>query len=323
LWVCTLIAVAPPAAAAPKPSPFEGDARLEKKVTVRWSKANLQEAVQEVQHATGVTLRVDSAVMDEPVMASARDVPARAVLEQVARLTHYTWLRQGGTEEKPGYRIFQDRAAQLEEQAEIDGARQQVLQALQKELQRYRQLSQLPPDRLQQEVDRADQELSNALSGGLMALGSNPAMAERLQEGQAVRAVASPIGRAMLDLLDTIQPEQWRQMEDDDTITFATRPAAGDLPLPTSFEERLRNAKPGFPFPKAVLKTLAGEAAENALGQAETMLQDGWSQAESFRVTVQLTLDVGAQPVGMLRATPEPVRSDAGASGAVLGPLSM
>src|SRR5947209_18204966 len=112
-WLCALALIAVPASAAPKPSPFEGDARLEKRVTVRWSKASLQEAVQEIQHATGVTLRVDSSVMDEPVMASARDVRARDVLEQVTRLTHYTWLRQGGTEEKPGYRIFQDRAAQL------------------------------------------------------------------------------------------------------------------------------------------------------------------------------------------------------------------
>src|SRR5690349_23928090 len=97
-WIpALLLLLAQPAFAQSTPrSPFEGDARLDKKVTVHWKKATLYDALKELSKATGANLGPDRALVDEPVMASATDVPARQVLEQVGTLLHFTWVRSGG-----------------------------------------------------------------------------------------------------------------------------------------------------------------------------------------------------------------------------------
>jgi hypothetical protein len=296
-----------------KASPFAKDARLNKAVSVHWKKAALNDALREVSQATGVRLVCDRGLVDEPVMAAAKEIPARQLLEQLATLLHYTWLRSGGTPEAPSYLLIQDRAQKQEEQDEIDRGERLVLEALSKELERYRRLSKLPPEQLQKEQEKADQELTSALAGGissLVSLGSNPAGAKRIQEGQAVRAVGTPIGRAMLDLLEGLKPEQWRQLREEEVLVFSTHPGDGEQPLPAVLRDQLKAAKPQIPFPKAFLSAIAPQA-EQGLGQVEQMMQDQWSQASDYRVTVSLSLTLGGAPVGMLRAAPEPVGAQA------------
>src|SRR5687768_13238602 len=106
LLVATALAV--PAASQERPSPFRGDPRLDKRITVRWKKATLHEALAGVTRSTGVRLSPDRALVDEPVMVAATEVPARDLLEHVAKLLHYTWVRDGGTDGAPTYLLFQD-----------------------------------------------------------------------------------------------------------------------------------------------------------------------------------------------------------------------
>src|SRR5262245_54222102 len=140
-WLLFLLvlAVHTPAAAQTQRSPFDGDARLEQRVTARWKRATLNEALQELSQATGVRLYADRPIADEPLMASATQIEARVLLEQVGRLLHFTWTRSGSTPEGPKYLLCQSQADREAEQAELNGARRAVVQALRQEFARYRQ----------------------------------------------------------------------------------------------------------------------------------------------------------------------------------------
>ncbi|HTE17037.1 MAG TPA: hypothetical protein VK689_01505, partial [Armatimonadota bacterium] len=298
-----------PASAQTQKSPFEGDARLDKPVTVRWKKTTLYEALQEVSRATGVRLNPDRALVDEPLMASATRLPARALLEQIGRLLHFTWVRTGGKPEAPVYLLFQDRVARQEEEDAINGAQRAVLQALEAELERYRRIGRLSPEQLDRELEKANAEAEATLAGGLASAGSSPAAARKLQDAMAVNAVATPTGRAMLEVVDGLTQVQWGQLMREQPVTFSTQPTAGEQRLPGSIEERLRGASPGFPFPKSLFKTFGAEV-EQALGKAEQGMKEQWGRANGYRVTVQLSLAMGAQPIGMLRVSPEPLGTE-------------
>jgi hypothetical protein len=88
----------PPAhgADAPKRSALAGVAALEKPITLSETKIPLGELVQKVAAETGVTLTATPAVADEPVALAVKELPARRLLEEVAALLDYLWLRRTG-----------------------------------------------------------------------------------------------------------------------------------------------------------------------------------------------------------------------------------
>lgn len=304
LLVAVLVCL--PAAAQPqKPSAFAGDDRLNQKVTVRWKKATLFEALAELKKKTGIALTPDRGVVDEPVMASATNVPVRSVLEHMGKLLKFTWARYGGTPEKPGYLLFKDKVAAAEEEAILGAGRRMVLEALQKEIDKYRRISRMSPEQLQAEVSRVDREFESAFSGGIASAASNSALGQKMQDGMALRTVASPHGRAMMDLLNGLSPGQWNQILDEQPVVFSTSPVPGEFELPDAIADRLRSSAPSMPFPKSLFRSL-GNQVEEAITQAESRMQAEWSKGTGFKVNVQLSLNMGAQPLGMLRVAPEP-----------------
>lgn len=310
-WVVGILAaLAVTASADPaRPRVFQDDHRLDKVISVHWKKETLYDALHEIGRQTGVHLDPDRSLVDEPLLGSMSNRPAHEILEQVATLFHFTWVRNGGKPEAPNYLLYQDRAARQEEQDEIDGGRRQVLEAIQKELQKYRRLGQLPPERLQQEIDRADDELSRALTGGLAGLGNNPALARKMQDGQAARSISSPIGRSMLDLLDRLTPAEWQAVSAEQPLVFSTSPGEDELRLDARTADQLRSAVPSLPVPRSIFKALGPEVA-GAIDKAEEGMRTGWSHAQGFKVTVHMNLNLGAQPVGLLRVGPEPLGSE-------------
>lgn len=306
ILVVLLIVAAPALADTSRRSPFSGDARLEKKVSVRWKKATLYDALKELSRATGVTLTPDRALVDEPLMGSATEVPARELLDQLAELFHFTWVRSGGKPEAPNYLIFQDRAAKQEEENEINAAQRAVLQALEQQLERHRRISRMPPEQLQRELDRANRELETAFAGGLSAAGGNPENAKRLMENMTLFAAATPVGRVMLGVLDGLTPGHWQQLMNEQPIVLSSRPGEGELPLPPAFQDALRGAAPQLPFPKSLFRSL-GPQVERSIGQVEQMMQEPWSRADGYSVTVRLSLNTGGQPLGILSVSPSPL----------------
>src|SRR5438067_13832053 len=96
-----LAAAAPAAAQVQKAFPFDRDPRLAKPVAAHWKKTTLAEALQEIADATHVRLAADRAVENEPPMAAVSTLPARDLLVQIARLTHFSWRHYGGTDAAP------------------------------------------------------------------------------------------------------------------------------------------------------------------------------------------------------------------------------
>ena len=312
--VISLLLAGPVLAQSGARSPLTSDTRLDKRVTVHWKKATLFDALKELSQRTGAQLAPDRALVDEPVMVSATDVPARQVLEQMGRLLHFTWVRSGGKPDAPNYLLFQDRVARQEEQDEIDGGRRAVIAALEKEVDRLRKLSRMAPGEFQRETERADRELEDTFSKGLSSLGSDAAAGQRLLGNMNIYAVATPVGRVMAGVLDNLTPAQWQQLLDERPLVMSTQPGDGETPLPAAAHDALRNATPQLPFPKALFRTL-GPQAEAGIGQAEKMMQEPWSRAQGFKITVRMSLTLGSQPVGMLNVSPEPLGVD------TLGPL--
>lgn len=305
-----LLLVAVPAAAQVR-SPFEGDARLARPVTVRWKKATLYDALQELSRKTGARLTPDRAIVDEPVMGSATGLRAREVLEQVAKLCHYTWVRTGGAPDAPTYLLFQSRAQKEEEENEINGARRAVMQALQEQLARCRRLASLPPDQFAREQEKSERQLEALVAGGIASANSNPQAARGMMDAMALGVLGTPTGRAMLDVVDGLTPYQWSMVQSGEPLVFSTRPAEGELPLPEAVQDRLHAASPGFPFPRSFFKSF-GDQINNALDMLDQTMKDQWGKATGYKVTVNMTLDMGSQPLGMLRVAPEPVLAEGG-----------
>lgn len=318
LLLLPILFLAHPASAQTTPrSPFEGDVRLDKRVTVRWKKATLADALKELSRTTGVTLTPDRALVDEPVMASSTDLPARELLEQTAKLFHFTWVRSGGKQGAPSYLLFQDRVARLEEEDAINGAERAVLQALEQQIDKLRKISRMPPGELQREQDRANRELETVFAGGLGNIGGDPATVNKLQDNMTVFAAGSPVGRVMLNVLDGLTPSQWQQLKSEQPLVMSSRPGEGETQLPGGVQDGLRGAAPGLPFPKSLFRSF-GPQVESGIAEVEKQMQEPWSKAEGFKVTVRLSLNTGGQPVGTLTVAPEPLGA-ANALGALFG----
>jgi hypothetical protein len=288
-------------AAEQQRSPFMGDTRLDQRVTVRWKKATLRDALQELSQATGVRLDPDRPVADEPVMASATDVEARVLLEQLGRLLHFTWAPSGGTRERPNYLLYQSQADREAEEAAINGARRAVLEALKQEFARQRQISRLTPEQRQRALEDSEAVFAAALSQD--PDDADPASDQRLQHGLTVRSAVSPIAGAMMDLLDSLTPAQWNLLLTDQPVVFSSRAVDGELPLPGPVRDRLRAAVPELPLPKAVYRSL-GPEVEAIMTRQEQAMHERWRGADGFRVTVDMSLSLGAQPLGVLRVSP-------------------
>jgi hypothetical protein len=305
-WLPLLLALAikTSVAAQPQRSPFEGDARLEKRVTVRWKKATLQEALQELSQATEVRLSPDRPVADEPIMASATEVEARVLLEQLGRLLHFTWARSGGTRELPNYLLYRSQADREAEEAGINGERRAVLEALKQEFARERQASRLTPEQRQRELEKSEEIVAEAFSQD--PDGTDPATDQRLRHSLVVHSAVSPIGGAMMDLLDSLTPAQWILLLTEQPVIFSSRPVDGELPLPGPLRDRLRAAVPELPLPKAVYRSL-GPEAEAIMTRQEQAMHERWRGADGFKATVDMSLSPGTQPLGILRVSPAPL----------------
>ncbi len=302
-----VLALIGPASAQPEGSPLQQDSRLSKPITVRWRKTSLDDALREVTRLTGVTVLPERSLVDEPVMAAFRDAPAREVLDQVAHLLHFTWARYGGTKDRPHYLLYQSARARREEAEMIAGARLAVERELQKSLDRMRRISRMSAEQLAGQAERFERDLESAFSSGFAS--AQDVGMRRLMDGMTAHSVSSPLGRAMLDFVDGLPAGVWDVVRREDPVVFSTQPGPGELSLPEGFEQRLRDSKPGFPFPKSLFRRF-GPQAEQGIQMAEGMMQQRWGAASAFRVTIQMNLSLGEQPVGMLRISPAPTGGD-------------
>lgn len=330
LLVCALAGggahAAPAAEGGKSRSPFAGDARLEKRVTLEFAKLPLSEALAEITRQTGVKLIALERAADEPVALYVKEQPAAEVLRQVAELLGYWWSRRvvspagsaPGAGSRPGavqphYEIYQDLRSKNEEAAILSGAKRAVLTTLQAELGRHRRFANLPQAELDKRVATGDSELGKLMSGGGGGFGAQGQANEAMHEWQAARNVATPLGRIMLGVVERLTPAQWQSLLNGDAITYSTEPKAGELRLGAETATSLRATKPTSSVPFGVGDSL-GPEVKAAMAQMQEKAQEEWGRATGYRIDVQLTLSMGSQPVGLMRVAPQPLGGTPGLS---------
>lgn len=283
------------------------DPRLARRISVDWSKTTLYEALREVSKQTGVYVTPERARVDEPLMAAVSDLPAHELLTQIARLFNYSWVRSGGSDEKPNYLLYQTRKAAAEEEALVNEQHAAVMVALQRELENYRRLGALPPDQLQTQVEQANREFEGAFKSALSGNAGAADTGKKIMNGMALRTLGTPAGRAMLNLLNGLTPSQWQSLiQDGAPIVYSTQPIAGELAMPSAVSDLLRSHEPGFPFPTEALAGL-GPQVQEGLNLVTGMMRTTWGRASGFRAAIELNISEDSMPMGILRVAPEPM----------------
>jgi hypothetical protein len=137
------------AAEPPRPrSPLAAVTALEKPVTYTETKIPLGELIQKVAADTGVKLTATADVTDEPVAVVVKELPARALLEQLAELLDYLWSRRG-REDDWRYELWQDVAAKQREAALREERLKAAERRLQEEVRRYVETARLPEGQIE------------------------------------------------------------------------------------------------------------------------------------------------------------------------------
>ncbi len=143
------------AAASPhaRPSALEGVIALDKPVTYSETKIPLSELLQKIADDTGVPLTAAHDVSDEPVAVVVKEMPARRLLEQLAELLDYQWIRlcahpsPNAPRRTPTFEIDQDLASKQRETALRPAQMEAVQKRLQERLASYLQLARGTPAR--------------------------------------------------------------------------------------------------------------------------------------------------------------------------------
>ncbi len=312
LALLALATAAMPVHSQERAQALDAEPKLDKPVTVRWSKTSLYDALTELSKATGVTLAPERSRVDEPIMASASQLPARELLKQIAELNHYSWIRNGGTKDRPSFLLVQTKRGQEEELRELLEGRLELIEALKQELARYRSYTRMAPDDLKKVLDRADSQfgammMSAMAGGGGAGANMNQGQAMRsFQDSMSVRTASSPLGGALLELIDGLSIQQWNYLiEAEEPVVFSTSPKSGELRMPDFIAQKMKSSKPQMPFPKSLFASFGPQASEG-INKAEQMMQEKWSQATGMEVSISVTLGFTGAPIGMLRATPNP-----------------
>lgn len=142
------------------------DARLFHKVTLELKGVSLTDLCEELQKQTEVKFEAGRPVRDENVTVFVKDVPARDVMREVARLFGFLWIRSG---QEGGYRyeLTQDLRSQLAEEEMRSKDMNEALLSLDEKMNRYRPYLDLTPDQAAErarKTDGADRDLLQRLS---------------------------------------------------------------------------------------------------------------------------------------------------------------
>jgi hypothetical protein len=306
--IVTLILVLPGYAAeiVPRhPSPLEGVKALDKPVTCTETKIPLGELVQKVAADTGAPLTAAPGVADEPVAVVVKDLPARELLEQLADLLDYRWMREGKPE-APRYQVYQDVASRKNEEALREAAFAGVEKRLRESVAETVQVAALPPaeiDRLAEEQRQWAERFYKLPYARRLA--EMEKLGDRMKRPSLASRLASSVNRSLALLLGRLSPEQWASLREGRPLVFSTLPQPGQLLLP---EEMARDFRAAHPNMDSSWRFGNAEMAEQER-QRQRDLEAQWAAATGYQATIRLnsdhlerdgwlSLDTSAKPVG-------------------------
>lgn len=140
------------------------DSRLQRKVTLGVKRVSFAAICEKLSKETGVTFTAQKGVADDKITLFCKDRPARDLMRAIAHLFNYTWDRQG-EEGAYSYRLKQPLQAQLLEEELRNKDRNDALLALDKEMDRYKNLLNLTPEEARARAESAtgrDKEMLEA-----------------------------------------------------------------------------------------------------------------------------------------------------------------
>jgi hypothetical protein len=286
------------AAEEPRRSPLAGVAALAKPVTVTETKIAVGELIQKLAVETGVKLTATREVADEPVAVVVKELPARELLEQVADLLDYTWVRASRARSAsveaaksehsgPAFEITQDVAAKQREEALRQALFRDMEQQFRQQVAHYVEMAALSQPQIDALLDaelrqsKRFEKLTPAQRRDLQS-----ASEERQQDQR--RALASslspPINRTMARLIGRLSRAQWdRLLRQGEALICSTEPQPGELPMPrdiaaalvTSPQRERRPDQATFPD---------DPHAEEAFRARERDMQAQWAAASDYQV---------------------------------------
>jgi len=161
------------------------DKRLDRKVTIEVIHTKLVDVAAELTKQTGITIKAGTSVKDwkpreRKVTIQAKDVPARDLIKEIARLLGFQ-LAANGEENKWSYTFWQDRKSRLEED-EATAAQRKAKE------EQHRKM-------LQDTLDAADKALAMTPAEALQKQGESPFLAY---------LGGTPSGRGMAHVLSYI-----------------------------------------------------------------------------------------------------------------------
>jgi hypothetical protein len=273
-------------------SPLAGVAALDKPVTYTETKIPLGELVQKVAADTGVKLTATPEVADEPVSVVVKELPARQLLEEVADLLDYQWVRCGKEAGARGeavggwrYEIHQDLAARQREEALRQAAYADVWKRFRQEVDRYVRMAALSQQQLDDLLDASNPPGQDGRKPSPeQPMSDATGQQEQRARLVAARALWSPIARSLAGLLGRLSPQLWSLLREKGQLIFSTDPQPGELPLPPKAGVTLRASQPVAQRPGERLVAPSPEAEERLLREWQTMAEQ-WTAATGYRVT--------------------------------------
>jgi hypothetical protein len=292
LLLCLASLALPGLAAEPASRPrsvLQGVSALDKPVTYTETKIPLGELVQKVATDTGVKLTATQDVADEPVAVVVKELPARELLEQLADLLDYRWgrrIRRGA----PSYEIWQDLKSKQREAALRDALLGAAEKELREQVRRAVEIAGLSQDEvmaLRREEQERARELQRMPREQIEAFLRRPEEQEKTRRYQLTNYLWSPISRSLARLVGHLTAEQWSSLREDGQLRFSTDPRPGELPLPAEMERLFRSGPPGLlrPGDRVIFPEETG--GEEGMRRREKEMQDRWSGAAGYRVTIQ------------------------------------
>ncbi len=280
--------------ATPLPAALRDDPRLARPVTLRLKRKPLAEVLAEIGAQTRARLEASPEVADEPAILFVNARPARDVMAQLAALFRYSWRRRGAGS-SARYLFYQDTAARQEEERLREEERQRLLETFRAQVERYRRLSQRPPEELLKEaqslqglVDAEREGMRRLPPAESMALQSTRGYREREADLRALRAMADPQQRALVGLVATLTRAQWDALLDHEPHVFSSLLEPGSLALPPALERALRAHAPAWDLPGERIPT--GPQFDEPRRQYLERLREAWGRAEGFRITLETQL---------------------------------
>jgi hypothetical protein len=272
---------------APKRSPFEGVAALEKPITLSETKIPLGELVHKVAAETGVKLSATREVADEPVAVVVKELPARELLEQLADLLDYMWSKRGKDGEER-YEIWQDLAAKQREEALRQAGVVAAWKQLQAEVGRVTAMARLPLpqiEAIQLASERRLDEAAKLPRDQPQAFVRSPEVQEWNDRLRIANIVSIPIPRAVAAALGRLSPRQWDTLRRDRRLVLSTQPQPGELPLPEDAARMFRATSLPRRSPEGIGGSPDAVAAQR---EADRAWQANWEAATGYRMQIVL-----------------------------------